>query len=150
VREQRKILVVEDNPVSHRALAKILENSHFIVISAWTAAEAFDLTIREKPDAICMDVILPDKDGISVVRDMKANPSTREIPVIFVTNKVSLKDDKGHEFFEIDGVAHRAFAKPFHAAKIISVLQKEINRRRSGGSLPKKMMDLLSGTDTAA
>lgn len=147
MKEKKKILIVEDNPVSHRALSKILQNNNFEVFSAWSASEAFAQIKNVQPDAICMDVILPDKDGITITRELQGDAQTSAIPVIFVTNKVMLKDDKGNEVFEIDGVLHRAFAKPFHPQKIISVITKEINRRHSGGALPKKIQEFFRKKD---
>ncbi len=137
---QKKILVVDDSPISQEVTRKILETAHFIVFSAWEGEECLKMARSEKPDAILMDVILPDGDGKEFVRQLKKDALIQSIPIIFMTNTVKLDDDKGFEAIDIDGNLYRAFAKPLHHPKILSVIRKEINRSRSGGLLPKSII----------
>ena len=62
----------------------------------------------------------------------------KNIPIISTTNTVSLNDDKGYESFEINGELYRAFAKPLHNHKILSVIKKEINHKKYGESFQKE------------
>ncbi len=85
-----------------------------------------------------MDVMLPDGDGKKFAQRLREDEQTKDIPIIFATNTLSLEDDKGYEVFDIAGTQYRAFAKALHNKKIISVIRKEMNRAKFGGKLPKK------------
>ncbi|HEY3066665.1 MAG TPA: response regulator [Methylomirabilota bacterium] len=87
------ILLVEDNAVNRR-LAEFLLRSHgYRVREAASAAEAFDLAHTDRPDLIVMDVQLPDIDGLEATRRLKADPRTRDIPVLAVTS-YAMKGDR--------------------------------------------------------
>jgi len=80
------ILVVEDDPI-HLKLAKlVLSAAGFYVRDAEAAEQAFQAISQQKPDVILLDLALPGMDGITLVRSLKADPGTREIPVIAVTS----------------------------------------------------------------
>ena len=83
-----------------------------------------------------MDVILPDSNGKDIVKKLKEDSDTKDIPIIFTTNTLSLEADDGSQLFEVDGVKYRAFAKPLHYRKLTSAIRKEINRSIHGGELP--------------
>lgn len=67
--------------------------------------------------------------------------SGKGVPIIFMTNTISLKADKGYETFAIDGELFRAFAKPVHIPKILSAIRKEFNRTLHGGQPSPKLQD---------
>ena len=140
---KRKILVIEDSPVAQEIIKKFLEKNGYGVLSAWDGREGVEMAKGESPDAILMDVILPDGDGKKIAARLKENPETKKIPIIFTTSTVNFKDDKGFEAFEIDGVLYRAFAKPLHQQRVLSTLRKEINRSKAGGRLPSQIKTYL-------
>ena len=79
------ILVVEDNP-SHLKLARlVLSAAGHKVSDAEAAEQAFNSIKQEEPKVILLDLILPDMDGLALVRKLKADPETRDIHVIVVT-----------------------------------------------------------------
>jgi len=82
-------------------------------------------------DAILMDVIFPDGDGREFVKKLKQDPETKDIPVVFATNTLNVKDDEGDLIITIGEESYRAFAKPLHYPKLLSTVRKEINRRRN-------------------
>ena len=130
------ILVVDDSPVMQRATEKLLVNNNFTVLAAYSGNECLRLAREKMPSIILMDVILPDSNGKDIVKMLKSEPPTAHIPVIFTTNTLSLKDDDGGQYFEVDGKKYRAFAKPLHYRKLVSTIHKEINRSIHGGQLP--------------
>lgn len=140
LKKAKKILVVDDDPDHQKRTKELLLKGRFKVIPCLIAKECLDMAKREQPDAILMDVILADGDGKELARQLMRDPQTAGIPIIFATNTVGLQEDKGDESFEIDGKLCRAFAKPFHKDKILSVLKKEIARSQSGGELPQTVL----------
>jgi two-component system cell cycle response regulator len=84
-KESIKILVIEDDP-THLKLAKlVLSAAGHNVSDAEAAEQALDAIKQEKPDVILLDLVLPDMDGLTLVRKLKADPETRAIPVVAVT-----------------------------------------------------------------
>jgi two-component system phosphate regulon response regulator PhoB len=80
-----KILVVEDEPAVRDVLKDILGVAGFEVITIPSGKGAPELAEKETPDAILLDVILPDVDGIEICRRLKARESTKSIPVVMIS-----------------------------------------------------------------
>ena len=137
-KKKKSILVVDDSPVMQRETEKMLSNSNFTVFAAYSGEECLQEAKSKLPSIILMDVILPDRNGKDIVKELKADPGTAKIPVIFTTNTLSLESDDGSQVFEVDGQEYRAFAKPLHYRKLLATIRKEINRSIHGGQLPPK------------
>jgi len=83
---EKKILLVEDNPVNRRLAEFLLRSQGYRVREATTAKEAFEILQTERPDLIVMDIQLPEMDGLEATTRLKAEPATANIPVIAVTS----------------------------------------------------------------
>ena len=83
----RTILVVEDNQADRSRLEKLLGDAGYIVSTAINGAQAMDAAKRDKPDAILMDVNMPELDGYAATRALRADAMTKDIPVVLVTAK---------------------------------------------------------------
>jgi len=90
---EKKILLVEDNPVNRRLAVFLLRSQGYEVREATTAKEAFEVLQKERPDLIVMDIQLPGMDGLEVTRKLKEQPATADIPVIAVTS-YAMKGDR--------------------------------------------------------
>ncbi|NQW10137.1 MAG: diguanylate cyclase [Alphaproteobacteria bacterium] len=86
-----RVLIVDDNPMNLEILELAVPND-FEVLRAGNGHAALELAREQRIDAILLDVMMPDLDGFEVCRRLKADPKTRDIPVIFVT---SLDDADG-------------------------------------------------------
>jgi CheY-like chemotaxis protein len=124
----KKILLVDDSPVSQKMMARAFNNAGYQVSQAWDEEECLRTAKTEKPSAILMDVIFPDGDGRDFVKKLKQDPDTSDIPIIFATNTINVKDDDGDLTMTIGEETYRAFAKPLHFPKLLSTVRKEINR----------------------
>jgi CheY-like chemotaxis protein len=80
-----KILYVEDNDDNVYVLKNRLSRAGFTVIVATDGTQGISMATSEQPDLILMDLKLPDVDGEEVTRRIKANPTTKRIPVIALT-----------------------------------------------------------------
>jgi len=76
------VLVVEDNPVNRKLARNVLRSRGYRVLEADTGEEGIEIARSERPHLILMDLQLPGLDGIEATRRLKADPSTRHIPVI--------------------------------------------------------------------
>lgn len=86
-KENNKILLIEDSAFILQLLKYILEKNGYEVASSPTANDGLSKAEKEKPDLILLDIVLPDKDGLSVLRELKGADVTREIPVVMLSSK---------------------------------------------------------------
>ncbi len=84
-----KILVVDDDPDQVETVTMMLESKGHEVLTAYGGMEGLQKARAEKPDAVVLDVIMPDKDGFEVCKEMKGDPALREIPVLLLTSVAS-------------------------------------------------------------
>ena len=87
-----KILIVEDEAVLQKALNDMLIEDGHETVQAMDGEEGVTLAQKEKPDLILLDLILPKKHGLEVLKDLKADSMTNAIPVIVLTNLEGTED----------------------------------------------------------
>ncbi|MBJ6367010.1 hybrid sensor histidine kinase/response regulator transcription factor [Snuella sedimenti] len=80
------ILLVEDNVEVRTMIKEELTNS-FYVLEASNGEEGYDLIVKEKPQLIISDILMPIEDGVSMLKRVKANPETSDIPIFMLTAK---------------------------------------------------------------
>jgi CheY-like chemotaxis protein len=76
-----KLLVVDDQPVNVQALYQVFAQEHQVFM-ATSGAQALAMCAAQPPDLVLLDVVMPDMDGHEVCRRLKADSTTRDIPVI--------------------------------------------------------------------
>ena len=80
------LLIVEDDEVLLRALYITFHNSGYTIATAEDGDTALKMTLRLKPDAVLLDLLLPKMNGFDYLKNMKANPAINSIPVIVLSN----------------------------------------------------------------
>lgn len=113
---QYDILVVDDHPENLRALTEILMNQGYLVRPAINGPVALKAVQNSHPDLVLLDVLMPGMDGYEVCRQFKANPQTRDIPVIFMSALGELVDKV--KAFEAGAVDY--LTKPFYTEEILA------------------------------
>jgi len=88
------ILIVEDNPLNMELATDLLEAAGYVVRQAGTAEEAMQAAKAGSLKLILMDVSLPGMDGLAATKALKADPSTKSIPVIAVTAHAMKGDEE--------------------------------------------------------
>ena len=88
-----KILLVEDNEMNRDMLSRRLQRRGYEVLLAVDGQQGIDMSRRESPDILLLDMSLPVKDGWQVAREMKADDSLRRIPIIALTAH-AMADDR--------------------------------------------------------
>lgn len=82
----KKILIAEDEPDMRAILVGMVESAGYKVIPAEDGKRALELAIKENPDMILLDVVMPKMSGFEVLEKLKYNPATQETPVIILSN----------------------------------------------------------------
>jgi two-component system, cell cycle response regulator DivK len=80
-----KVLIVEDHPDMHNLLGLIAEQLGYLPVSANEGEEGVEKAIAEKPNLILLDMMMPKMDGRKVARRLRANPETKDIPILAIT-----------------------------------------------------------------
>lgn len=96
------LLIVEDDEVLLRALYLLFHKSGFTIASATDGESALKMAQRLNPNLILLDLLLPKLNGFEVLKNIKANPALKEIPVIVLSN---LGDDSDIERAKTLGAA---------------------------------------------
>ena len=86
------ILLVEDNDNNRLLVRDVLKASGYRVVEAETAEDGLRMAVQQQPALILMDIQLPGMNGIEALRQLRADPATRAIPVIAVTASAMTQD----------------------------------------------------------
>ena len=89
----KKVLIVEDDQQISRVYEIQLKKEGISTIVARDGEEAIKLLMKEKPDLVVLDLMLPKKDGFDVLREVRGNPDLSKIPMIIISN-LGQADDK--------------------------------------------------------
>jgi DNA-binding response OmpR family regulator len=114
-----KILVVDDDPDIRRLLSVLLEGEGHNVISAPDGERALELISREGPDLILLDVMMPKKDGYTVLREMKASGIRESTKVLVLTARAAESDWlRGYKLG-----ADQYLTKPFDTEELLTLVR---------------------------
>lgn len=92
-----KILVADDEKSIREVMSYMFEERGFITRSARNGKEALEKAIQEKPDIIILDIMMPEMDGLEAYRQLKENPDTQGIPIIFLSAQRRIEQIIHHE-----------------------------------------------------
>ena len=115
-----QILVVDDDQLMHMLFEHHLEGAGYRMLSAMNGQQALEMANSERPALIVMDVMMPDIDGLAVLRDLKKADATKGIPVIIITsNRHALMQKES----ETAGAAI-FLTKPFSPTQLLHEIQR--------------------------
>ena len=120
--ERSVVLIVDDTPINVLLLKKLLEKEYTIQ-TARNGQEALDFAFATPPDLILLDIMMPEMDGFEVCQRLKENPSTENVPVIFITAKNEISDEeRGFSLGAADFI-HKPISPPLLMARVRSHLK---------------------------
>ncbi len=109
IAHEATVLLVDDEPTNIQALAHLLRGDYHIQVATGGAKALEIATGDTPPDLILLDIVMPEPDGYEVCRQLKADPRTQDIPVIFVTGRNTTEDEeRGLDLGAVDYIT-----KPF-------------------------------------
>ncbi len=128
--DQLTVLVVDDTP-TNRIIAASALKKYVRVLEAGNGPDAIELTRKHRPQLLLLDVMMPDMDGFEVAKRLREDPSTQDIPIIFVT---AMTDHESH----IRGLAlgavdflHKPINSDVLRVRVLNALEREQLRRES-------------------
>jgi len=136
------LLIIDDSPDIHQLLKVRLKNLDVSLAHALSGAEGMVKAEEAQPDLILLDVHMPEASGFDVCRDLKANSSTQDIPVIFLTGAADV--DQKVLGFELGAVDY--IQKPFDSAELNARVRAALRTKRFQDMLAQRaMIDGLTG-----
>lgn len=132
----KKILVVDDERDILALLRFQLGMQHYQVLTASTGEQAIAKAVEEQPDLITLDIVLPDRSGFSVLRELKARPETSHIPVIILS--VVQDETSGYHLGAVDYVV-----KPIDKERLLQGISTVLDSK-------EKVLIAEDDSDTAA
>lgn len=117
-----KIVITEDDPLMSRMYQKIFSFEGFDVVMAGDGQEGLDKIRETKPTLVLLDVMMPKMNGMQVLEKLKADPDTKSIPVIMLTNLAGQQDAEA----ALEKGAIKYIVKSEHDPKQVADMVKEI------------------------
>jgi phosphoserine phosphatase RsbU/P len=143
--QKKTVLLVDDAPANIQIANSILKDIYKIRI-ATSGAKALELArVLPPPDLILLDVMMPEMDGYEVCTQLKLDPLTRDIPVIFLTGQTEVEDEtKGFEVGAVDYIH-----KPFSPAVVKARVQTHLVLRGIREQLAQQLLTIQKELETA-
>ena len=124
-----RVLLIEDEPNIIEAIRFILSREGWRVDTHSDGATAVAAVSKRRPDIVILDVMLPNRSGFDILRDLRDDPGTADLPVLMLTARGQKAD---RELAERRG-ASRFMTKPFSNAEVLSSV-RELARGREGAA----------------
>lgn len=121
----KRVLVIDDNAMNRRLVQVLLKSQGYEVWEAANAPEAFAMLAERRPDVILMDIQLPVVDGLTATRQLKADPTTRDIPVVAVTSYAM----KGDEAMALEAGCSAYVTKPIDKTLFLETVARMLEGR---------------------
>ncbi|HEY9666006.1 MAG TPA: response regulator [Coleofasciculaceae cyanobacterium] len=117
----KRVLVIDDEDGIREIIQICLEAAAgWNVLTAASGSEGLAIAQDEQPDAILLDVMMPDMDGPTTFRQLQANPDTEHIPTILLTAKAKISEQQQFIDLGVTGV----ITKPFKAQELVEQIRK--------------------------
>lgn len=121
--DHRIILVVDDNQTHQYSLGRHLEESGFEIMQAETGTQALQMAASRRPDAVLLDINLPDMTGFDVCQKLKNDPHTKSVPIVFHSATHDTQSARTHAM-DLGAVSFLSY--PIRVEHLVSVLRGAI------------------------
>ena len=119
-----KILIVDDDLETIRLIGMVLQRQGYQIVTATNGAEALSLALKEQPNLILLDLMMPDMDGNQVTRKLRDNPKTSKIHILMFSAKSQVEDKVSGYEAGVD----EYLTKPIHPAELVARIKSVLSR----------------------
>jgi DNA-binding response OmpR family regulator len=123
---KKKILVIDDKEELLMLVEIIFQEIGYEIICLKDSEEAFEYVIREKPDIVILDIMMPKLNGWDVLKQIKEHPSTSSIPILILSVKADREDAEKSKKLGAEAIMR----KPFKSNKLIEAVNKILNQEK--------------------
>jgi DNA-binding response OmpR family regulator len=136
-----RILIIEDNDDIRESIIEILGLAGYEVLEADNGKSGIEIAVKQLPDLILCDIMMPELDGYGVLYLLNKNPQTAATPFIFLTAKAERIDmRKGMEMGADDYLT-----KPFDDVELLNAIESRLNKRTKQEKLYSKSLEQIKG-----
>lgn len=132
-----RLLLIEDDPDLVTSLTLALGREGYVIDHSLSGLQGLSAVVESPPDLLLLDLNLPDLDGLSICREIRANPATRDLPIIMLTARTQEHD----RVLGLDLGADDYIVKPFSVRELKSRIQALLRRRMLDGGVPENLFD---------
>ncbi|MDD4003761.1 MAG: response regulator [Elusimicrobiaceae bacterium] len=119
----KTILIVDDDEIIRTLVSEILKAAGYRTDTAINGRDAVDKTLVSSPDLILLDIVMPEMNGIDACRALKANPATKNIPIIMLSSAGQITEIE--EALSAGAITY--VAKPCERDRIIHIIEDTLN-----------------------
>ena len=157
---EKKILVVDDEPDVRNFLTACIEDAGFIVDSAVDGQDALEKIEKEIPDLMTLDMVMPRKSGIELIRTLRKNDKWSKLPVIVITaharNEFASEDIKGFNAFTSGLKPRRTIEKPVTPEVLVNTIcdilgvepEQKSESDKAGPKDDKDLLEMIKKSDS--
>lgn len=125
----KKILIVEDEAVINKVYAEGLKDEGFIILVAMNGKDGLDIALREKPDLILLDILMPVMDGLTMMDQLRGyDIYGKNVPIIILTN-LSAREEKILQAIEKNNPAYYFVKSNFNLSKILEKIKECLSQK---------------------
>ena len=126
--DKNRILIVDDEPGNIKILSNVLADDYALSV-AISGAQALQIAKVQLPDIVLLDMVMPEMDGIQVCQALKADETTKDIPVIFVTSMSdTANEERGLDAGAVDYIS-KPVSPPIVKARVKIHIQNYLSKR---------------------
>ncbi|MCX2976378.1 response regulator [Candidatus Marimicrobium litorale] len=126
--DKNRILIVDDEPGNIKILSNVLADDYALSV-AISGAQALEIAKVQLPDIVLLDMVMPEMDGIQVCQALKADETTKDIPVIFVTSMSdTANEERGLDAGAVDYIS-KPISPPIVKARVKIHIQNYLSKR---------------------
>ncbi len=129
-REGARVLIIDDSATIVAVLSKLMRQNGYEPIGAGDAEQGLQIAVREAPDLIFLDIVLPGMNGFAALRALRREPATQKIPVIMISGNAPATE----QFYAQRIGADDFMKKPFGRAEVFSRIELLVE---AGRMLPR-------------
>lgn len=118
------LLVVEDSPSELELISYFLAQGGYRIVTAANGKDAYEIALKENPDVIVTDVVMPIMSGFELCRLLKKNPQTKNLPIIICSSK-TLEIDR---IWGLRQGANIYLTKPFTRDNLLNAVKSLVNK----------------------
>ncbi|MDO8659178.1 MAG: response regulator [Candidatus Parcubacteria bacterium] len=126
--EKKKILIVEDEVIISKMYAEELRDEGFFVLTATNGRDGLEFAIREKPDLILLDILMPIMDGLTMMDKLRESGLYgKNVPIILLTN-LSASEEKIMKMITKDEPAYFLIKSNWDLSQVVEKIKERLNR----------------------
>ncbi|MFZ5808641.1 MAG: response regulator transcription factor [Chloroflexota bacterium] len=135
------VLVIEDDEIVARTIERSLKGEEFKITTVNSGVEGLKMARKFIPDIVILDVVMPGMDGYTVCREMRADPTLSDVPILFLTAKIKDED----KITGFNAGADDYLSKPFNIDELILRVRAILRRSQRSKAAPAPQTDTSAG-----